>query len=524
VTQPQTLTAEYWVNSFSVVESDIEQINNHFLEVGKPQTAQQLVEVIFGYRVQEETDRISKLMEGRTIYQPKNNHEIGDKLLFPALQFAHGIVKSKREGYDPRFGQYDVISVKIKNKNREFASSLDGDHTLNFENGSSYDPLAEIDLRLLNETYGDAVTGALTDALLEREEFVRLVDLWFVKDLMADVNVGHLHLTEAVLEVNDGGPLPTEEIFVHLDLDKGLDPEVRVFSLNYALNEDTRFDEVGIPGKVAWFLKSMEPAGVQKVPERLQYEPISYDRALLSPQLLMLERELDDEWSDIDAADVPQPTILSLTYPHRWAGTLPLSSRVRPLLPPGASPRQRIILYDEHTETEIPAWVVQEKRYITSLQHWYEENNIPVGGFITLKPGPEPGIVLLGYDRRRPKREWVRLAKVIDTQLSFELERRRVGCGYDDLLIVGTDVIAAVDALARKVQKNQWSIGSILVHIFPALSKLNPQKTVHTKTLYSAINMLRRVPPGPLFAELIKHPAFRPVGDHYWQFDRSRSR
>ena len=113
MTQPQTLTAEYWVNSFSVVESDIEQINNHFLEVGKPQTAQQLVEVIFGYRVQEETDRISKLMKGRTIYQPKNTHEIGDKLLFPALQFAHGTVNSKREGYDPRFGQYDVISVKI---------------------------------------------------------------------------------------------------------------------------------------------------------------------------------------------------------------------------------------------------------------------------------------------------------------------------------------------------------------------------------------------------------------------------
>ncbi len=127
MTQPQTLTAEYWVNSFSVVESDIEQINNHFLEVGKPQTAQQLVEVIFGYRVQEETDRISKLMEGRTIYQPKNNHEIGDKLLFPALQFAFGIVKSQREGYDPRFGKYDVITVKIKNKNREFASNLDRD-------------------------------------------------------------------------------------------------------------------------------------------------------------------------------------------------------------------------------------------------------------------------------------------------------------------------------------------------------------------------------------------------------------
>ena len=73
---------------------------------------------------------------------------------------------------------------------------------------------------------------------------------------------------------------------------------------------------------------------------------------------------------------------------------------------------------------------------------------------------------------------------------------------------VGTDVVAAVDALARKVKKNQWSIGTLLVHIFPTLAKLNPQETVHTKTLYSVINMLRRVPPGPLFAELIKHPAF----------------
>ena len=524
MTQPQTQTAEYWVDSFSVLESDIEQIYNHFLEVGKPQTAHQLVEVIISHRVREENNLIAKLMKGRSIYQPSVKHKIGDKLLFPALQFVHGTVKSKRDGYDPRYGQYDVITVKIKNRNREFASNLEGEHELNFENGDSYDPMAEIDVSLLNETYGEAVARATTRALLERAEFVRLGDLFFIKDLMADVNVGHLHLTEAVLEVNEGGPLPTEEIFVHLDLDKGLDPEVRLFSLNYALDEDDRFDEVGIPNKVSWFLNRLEPSGVRKVPERLDYDPIPYDYALLSPQLLMLERELDDEWSDIEVSDVPQPTILSLTYPHRWASTLPLSSRVKPLFPQGSSPLQRVILLDEYTETEIPAWVVQEKRYIIGLQSWYEEHNIPVGGFITLKPGPEPGIVLLGYDRRRPKREWVRLATVVDNQLTFELERRRLGCGYDDLLIVGTDVIAAVDSLARKVQQNQWSIGSLLVHIFPALAKLNPQETVHTKTLYSAINMLRRVPPGPLFAELIKHPAFRPVGDHYWQFDRSRSR
>jgi hypothetical protein len=133
-------------------------------------------------------------------------------------------------------------------------------------------------------------------------------------------------------------------------------------------------------------------------------------------------------------------------------------------------------------------------------------------------------VVLIDYDRRRAKKEWVRLATVADNQIDFELERRNVGCGYDDLLIVGTDYVAALDALARRFEANQRSLGSLLTGFFPKLAKLNPQETVHTKTLYSAINMVRRMPPGPLFAELIKNPAFQPVGDHYWQYDSSRAR
>ncbi len=181
-------------------------------------------------------------------------------------------------------------------------------------------------------------------------------------------------------------------------------------------------------------------------------------------------------------------------------------------------------LVDEQSGEEIVAWVIQEHRYIFGLESWYEQNKIPVGGFITLKPGPETGVVLIDYDRRRPKREWIRLASVVDNQLAFELERRSVGCGYDDLLIVGTDFVAAVDALARRFESDQRSLNSLMTGIFPTLAKLNPQETVHTKTLYSALNMLRRVPPGPLFAELIKQPAFQPVGDHYWHYDRSRAR
>jgi hypothetical protein len=519
----ESQSLEYWVSDLVIDDADIEQIYNHFLEVEKPQTASQISEVIITYRVAEERNRIKQLLTGRSLYQPMAGYEVGDELVFPALRFVSGKVQSVREGYDPSYGRYDVVAVEINSKTREFASNLPGDHKLNMENGDGYDPFQDVDLEDINNRYGASVTKVVLEAMSERDEFVYVGDKWFVNDIMADVSIGHLHLAEAVLDMHDGGPLPTEEVIVHLDLDEGVDKEVRLFSLNWALLDDDRFDEVGPPGKVSWFLRKAEPDPVHVVPERLRYIPMDFDRAQLSPQLLLLERELDDEWSDLEAPQTAQPTILALTYPHRRAGTLPLSARNRPLFPTGASLRQQVILIDEQSQEEIVAWVVREGRYIYGLGQWYSSHSIPVGGFITLKPGPEPDQVVIDFDRRRPKREWVRLATVDDNQLKFELERRSVGCGYDDLLIVGTDYVGAVDSLARRLASSNRTLASIIVGMFPTLASLNPQETVHTKTLYSAINMIRRVPPGPLFTELIKHPAIQPVGDHYWQYDPSRS-
>jgi hypothetical protein len=329
--------------------------------------------------------------------------------------------------------------------------------------------------------------------------------------------VGHLHLAEAILEMNEGGPMPVEEILADLDMDANADAEVKRFSLNHALLKDNRFDEVAPPGRVAWFLRRLEPDAVREVPERLRYTPAAYERALLNPPLILLERELDDEWSDLEPeTTTPQPTLLALMYPHRWSGTLPLSSRTRPLFPTGLAPRQRIRLVDDQSGEEIMAWVVGEQRYIYGLAEWYAANDIPVGGFISLRPGPEVGVVMLGYDRRRPQKEWARVATVEDNRLKFTLDRRSIGCGYDDLMIVATDYVAAVDALRRRWEDR--SVANLLIEVFPQLAALNPQGTVHAKTLYSAINMVRRLPPGPIFAELVRHPAFATVGDHYWQF------
>ena len=519
--KPQTENPDYWGSAFKITDSDIEQIYNYFLEIEKPQPVEEIARVIIAHRLAEEKTRIERLLADRIIYRPKKSYATGDALVFPVMKFAQGKVTAVRPGFNPSYGKFNVIQVNIKNKQREFAADLDIDHPLNLEK----DILAALespDIDSYYEQYGSQVKAKISQALESREEFVRLGRRWFVRVLMAEVNVGHLHLTQAILEMNDGGPLPLSAILPDLDMDSSLDDAVQAFSLNYALLQDDRFDEVAPKGQIDWFLREMEPDEVQNMPERLVYNPAPYDRALLSPQLRLLEQELDDEWSAIEAEVNAESVVFTLMYPHRAVGAIPLSSRIKPLFSLSRQPRQRFILMDDKTGEKIVVWVVQEHRAIYGLKEWYDKNELPIGGFVHLETGPEPDVLKIGYDRRRPKKEWVRLATVSNNHIKFEHLRRAVGCGYDDLLIVGTDVVAAIDALWRRAAANQRSIASLLAEIFPELARLNPQNTVHAKTLYSAINMLRRLPPGPVFAELVSHPAFQPVGDHYWRFDNNK--
>lgn len=522
--QPQTQTKAYWGPKFALNDGDIEQLINHFLEVEQPLTLKELARVVISHRLDEEKKQIKRNMAGRSFYHPRDQYKVGDLLIFPALQFASGQVAAIRDGENAQIGKFSVVEVDINGKMREFAANYPFDHPLNRDNDSIFDLLEMISAEEIFNLYGTIAVQHLAKTLPGRDSFVRLGQWWFLRGLMVDINIGHLHLAEAVLEVSDGGPLTTEEIMVHLDLADDSNTAVRLFSLNYALFHDGRFDEVAPKGKIAWFLRRMEPEGVQITPERLKYNSIPYDHTLLNAQLLVLERELDDEWSDLEHSHIPQPTIFPLTYPHRWAGTIPLTSRIAPLFPLGISPRQRFLLIDETTGEEIAVWAVQEGRYIHGLAKWYQVNAIPVGGFLSLRPGPAEATVYLNFDRRRGQKEWVRLASVEDSRLKFDINRRTISCGYDELMLVGTDYINAVDTLWRRAESQQRPVASLLAEIFPELMTNGSQRAVHAKTLYSAIQILRRMPPGPLFAELVSNPAFQSVGDYYWQFDPSRQR
>ncbi len=114
------------------------------------------------------------------------------------------------------------------------------------------------------------------------------------------------------------------------------------------------------------------------------------------------------------------------------------------------------------------------------------------------------------------KREWIRVAKVVEGKLTFEMQKRPIGCEYDELMVIGEDKPVEVDSLWIATEETGKPIFEIMREVLPELAKLSPQGTVHAKTLYSAVNVLRRCPPGPIFAELCSRDCFHHVGGGYW--------
>lgn len=518
--QRKTQDPAYWSDEFTVTPDDLQYLSTLLVEDELPRSAEELGRALVLSRCQQEEALVESVMSRGTPYQPKRSYEAGEHVVFPALGYRVGEVINVRPGHNPEYGAFQVIKVKFeeKRRRREFASEFTADHILNREvqAGSA----GEAELRSSDELaalYGSQVGEILERHLESEPNFVRLAGKWFPKDLLVEVHMGHLNLAEAVLDMAGGGPSPTDALLGDLELPEEITPQLRIFSLNYALQEDERFDEVGPAGQVLWFLRRLEPEGVQSVPAYLQYQPIEYDPALLTSEMLELERVLDDELSDFGgSAEATEPVTVVLTYPHWKSGTLPLSSRLAPVFPTGRTQRIRFIFVDGKTGEEMPGWVVREGHYIYGLGEWYRTNNIPVGAYLELVQGKELGTVTVKLRSRRRRREWVRIALPVEGRLTFEMRKELIACEYDELMVLTEEDPEAMDVVWARTHEQGLSLSQLIAEIFPELAKLSPQGTVHAATLYSAINAAMRTPPGPLLAELVANDAYVPVGDNYW--------
>jgi len=519
VIQRATQTPEYWGSSFSITNEDLEHLLNLFFEDELPRTDDELALAVVRRHCQREEAAVSRELAKGTLYQPKHVYEVGQRLVFPALDYIVGNVVAVRDGQNPEVGPFQVIQVQFEGQpERAFAANFSCAHRLNEESAGTMPQDGE-SLRSpedLYHLYGANVHAQLVAALENRSDFVWLFGKWFPAGLLADVNVGHLNLAEAVLDMAGGGPLPTEVLLRDVGLPHEINKQLQEFSLNYALYKDERFDEVGPAGEVLWFLRRLEPPEVLYPPRRLMYEPVAYRRELLDHALLRIESELADEWSELAPDELPDEITFALTFPHRRVGTLPLTPTIATFFPSGRTRRIRFMFEDARSGQRWPGWVVREHRYVFGLDIWYEANDVPVGGWIQLIRSDEPGIVIVDLQSRRPKREWVRVATVKDGKLVFEMLKRQMTCEYDELMVAAVDNPASVDELWVRTEEQRRPLADLIQDLFPQLARLSPQGTVHAKTLYSAVNILRRIPPGPMFAEMVPHPAFKAVGNGYW--------
>jgi hypothetical protein len=519
VIQRKTQDPNYWDTEFKVTPDDLSYLSTLLVEEELPRSAEELGRALVLYHCQQEEALIEAVLSKGTPYQPRHSYEIGERVIFPALGYQIGEVVGIRPGHNPEYGPFQVIQVECEEgPQREFAAEFTADHPLNQE--AQAVTTGDVEQRTaeeLAEIYGVQVGRALEKRLEAEPDFVRLAGKWFPKDLLIKVHIGHLNLAEAVLDMANGGPLPTQDLLGDLELPEEITPQLRIFSLNYALQEDERFDEVGPAGQVLWFLHRLEPEGVQSTPRLLRYEPVAYDPALLTSEMLALENHLDDEWSDLESpAEVDEPVTVVLTYPHWKSGTLPLSSRLARVFPTGRTHRIRFIFVDGKTDEEIPGWVIREGRYVYGLKEWYESRNIPVGAYLEVKQDKTPGRTIIQPRSLRSRREWVRVALPIEGRLTFEVRKELITCEYDELAIVTEEDPEAVDKVRVRAREKDLSLGQLTAEIFPELAKLSPQGTVHATTLYSAVNVVTRTPPGPLLAELITSDTYVPVGDNYW--------
>jgi len=518
----QFFPPEYWAN-LQINKQDLEALQTHLLEVETPLTAEDLTPVFVSWRIRaEQQAREEQRKAAGRAYLPRERYAAGEELVFPALDWKRGRVTASRDGVNPEAGAFDVITVAMENgAERMFAAGLE-DHVLN-EAPEKGMELAGSGLDDIIEEHGPKIQKKLEAALAADPALVYIAGRWFPRGLLINVGEGQLNLAEAVLDMAQGEPQPTSALLKDVELPAGINPKLAEFSINRALQDDERFDEVGPAGQVLWCLHRLEPEGVRQVPSFLQYSRIEHDPSVMDDSMRKLEAQLDDELSEaVPAAaggkEVKEVTI-SLIYPHLRAGTLPISERTRALFPTAhESPRVRFTLIDARSGIKMPAWIVREHGYAFGLREWYKSHQLIPGSLVSVRQGQKPGEVIVEARTQRSSKDWIRTLIVgADGGLVFAMLKQPITAEFNDRMAIYVGDFDALDPLWEKKRPFEEQV----VTVMRELMKVNPQGHVHAQELYAAINLIRRVPPAPLFSLLATQPRFAHVGDLHFRLEEN---
>ncbi|MBI5951714.1 MAG: hypothetical protein HY865_08650 [Chloroflexi bacterium] len=514
-----SLPTEYW-SSLQVTPQDVENLHNVLFERETPLSARDLCAEFIEARIKAERAALkdSQKTAGKN-FLPKEKYQIGDELVFPALQWRQGTVRALRAGVNPAMQEFDVLTVEMDDQTeRMFAAGLES-HFLN-DAPIEKPERDEMDPAQIASQHGDLIERKLEAAFANDEGLVKIAGRWFPRALLVDIGQGQLNLAEAVLDMSGGEPLPTEALIKDIELPAGINPKLAEFSVNYALQSDDRFDEVGPAGQILWCLRRLEPDQVREVPQFLRYTEIAHDRENMNPAMLNLEAQLDDELTPVNEGDSREDVssvTIPLIYPHLRAGTLPISARAKKLFPTAyETERVRFTLVDGKTKQRIPAWVVLSHGYVFGLREWYKSHQLIPGSLVQVRRGENRGEVVVEVKSQRSSKDWVRTVLVgKDGGFVFATLKQPISAEFNERMVIHVPDFKSLDPVWEKRQ----SFEDLVMLVMRELTKSNPQGHVHAQELYAAVNLVRRVPPAPILALLATSPAYKHVGDLHFRLN-----
>lgn len=516
-----TINEEFW-NDYQISENVLEDIYNYLLETETPLDKFEITKFVIEKEIQkQETLAFDRLNSLGSLYLPEKNYQVGETLIFNQRNNTTGKVTANRKGHNPNYPDLQVIDVKFESgETLSFAANL-SDHQLN-------NPLPQAKNLLLDpdfvyKVFGNSIVEKIVQSCNNSSDLICIARHYFPKALLFDISVGHLNLCEAVLEMAKGGPLSTHELIEQIELPADSNTSLTEFSLNYALEADGRFDEVGPSGVTLWFLKRMEPLEVQKPPFTLLYSLPTINKSDILPGLLELNQLVFDELEPDDTTDQIDEITISLSYPHWRAGTLPLTDRIKGIFPTAfETPRVKFIFLDGHSQDIFSGWVVRPNRYIYGLKNWYEQQGVIPGSNITIHRGKNPGTVNILTTKSKNSRDWIRTVLVgNDGGIVFALLKQVITCTFDDRMAIMITDVDAIDAIWNNPGRSKQPLEKVIHNTMRELGKLNLQNQTHAQELYSAVNVVRRVPPSSILSTLHSQPWAKHLGDLYYKLEET---
>jgi hypothetical protein len=142
------------------------------------------------------------------------------------------------------------------------------------------------------------------------------------------------------------------------------------------------------------------------------------------------------------------------------------------------------------------------------------------GSLLSIASGKKLGQVIVTARTRRPMRDWVKTVLAgSDGRIVFAMLKQNISTEFNERMVIAVPDVAGVDEAASQAAKQHLPFEQLVSEMMGELVKLNVQGHVHAQELYSALNIVRRCPPGPLLTYLMNNPKFKHVGDMHFRMD-----